>query len=86
MKATTTAHLSEMIIEVLEGGDALTCGGITHKLNLFGIDVKRSAVDREIKKLREAGRIEFQWVLLVRNGLTVKGRVYTTKKRRTREC
>ena len=79
MKATTTAHLTDMIIDVLEDGTALTCGGITHELNLFGIDVKRSAVDREIKRLREAGRIDFQWVPLVRNGLTVKGRVYKAK-------
>ena len=77
MKATTTRHLSEMIVEVLEGaGRPLTCGSVTNALNLFGLDVRRSAVDKAIGGLRDTGRIQYQWVPLERNGIMVTGRIY----------
>ena len=80
MKKPTPRHLPSMIIEVLDAAPKpLTCGAVTHELNLFGIDVKRSAVDRAIGALRDSGRVRYEWVPLERNGIMVTGRIYFTK-------
>lgn len=75
MNVVTQAQLEELIMGALDA-IPITCGTVTNILNDAGTDVKRSAVERSLKRLLEKKKAGYVVVPCERNGFVVNGKHY----------
>lgn len=75
MNAVTQAELEELVMGTLDARP-ITCGTVRNLLDDAGVDVKRSAVERALKRLGEKNKVGHVWAPCEREGRIWQGRHY----------
>lgn len=80
--AHTVAEARREVLKVLELAHpaALSAGEVTTVLNEAGTDVRRSSVKSHLDGMLKSGDVMGEFKNFERNGLTVRGTAYMTKR------